>query len=275
MNTQHQSNPHTVRNLTIFTILVIVLPWFGRWLDTAMKNPPEQQIGMTIWIVTPLVVSLLLRGFAGDGWKDLGIKPHFKGNLLWYLISLLVYPVCVILILVIGRAFGIISFPDFSPDTVELIIQGIVTILITQIIKNIFEEFAFRGYLAPKMYTLKLNAFVAHGVVGLIWGVWHLPYLRQITTYTTESLVTLIPRFLVGAIAASIVYGEIRKQTNSVWPAWLMHTVGATFVGALMLHSGITISSGMEFLFNPVFEGGLTIIFFLVLGIGLYLLRRR
>jgi membrane protease YdiL (CAAX protease family) len=158
---------------------------------------------------------------------------------------------------------------------VELIVQGLVTILITQIIKNIFEEFAFRGYLAPKMYALKLNAFVAHGVVGLIWGVWHLPYLRQITTYTTENLVTLIPRFLIGAVAASIVYGEIRKQTNSVWPAWLMHTAGATFIGALMVHSGIKISSEMEFLFSPVFEGGLTIVFFIVIGIGLYQLRRR
>jgi membrane protease YdiL (CAAX protease family) len=111
--------------------------------------------------------------------------------------------------------------------------------------------------------------------VGLIWGAWHLPYLRQITPYTTENLVTLIPRFLVGAIAASIVYGEIRLRSNSVWPAWLMHTVGATFVGTLMLHSGMKISSEMELLFNPVFEGGLTIILFIVIGIGLYLLRKR
>jgi membrane protease YdiL (CAAX protease family) len=124
------------------------------------------------------------------------------------------------------------------------------------------------------MYTLKMNTFVSHGIVGLIWGLWHLPYIRYITPYTTESLVTLAPRLVVGAIAASMVYGEIRLKTNSVWPAWLMHTVGATFVTALMLHNSIRISGGMEFLFAPVFEGGFMIIFFIIIGVGLYLLRR-
>ena len=265
----------TKRNLIIFTALVLGLPWIGKWVDFQMQTPPEGQgIGMTIWIVGPFLVSLLLRGFAGDGWKDLGLKPNFKGNLLWYLISILMYPVCAMLIVVLGTAFGLISFPEFSPDAVEVIVQGVVTMLIMQIIKNIFEEFAFRGYLAPKMSTLKLNAFVAHGLVGLIWGMWHLPYLRVITPYTTENLTTLVPRFLVGAIAASLVYGEIRLQTNSVWPAWLMHTVGATCVGFLMLHSGIRIASGMEFLFAPVMEGSFTLLFFIVVGIGLHLLRR-
>jgi len=125
------------------------------------------------------------------------------------------------------------------------------------------------------MYTLGMNTFMAHGLVGLIWGAWHLPYIRYITPYTTESLVTLVPRFMVGAIAASMVYGEIRLQTNSVWPAWLMHTVGATVVTAFMLYSGMTFSSSTEWVFHPVFEGGLTILFFVLIGVWLHRLRRR
>ena len=94
-----------------------------------------------------------------------------------------------------------------------------------------------------------------------------------ITPYTTESLATLVPRFLAGAVAASIVYGEIRILTDSVWPAWLMHTVGATFIGAL--NGLFAISSGMEFLVTPVFEGGLMIVLFTLTGVGIYLLRRK
>lgn len=272
MDTQSQSNKHIVRNLAIFTFLVITLGWIGRWLDSLVGSTPSQGIGMLIWIIAPLGVSFLLRAFAGDGWKDLGIRPAIKGNILWYIISILVYPICFTLILVIGLAFDVVSLPDFSS---VLFVQAFAFILVQQATKNIFEEFAWRGYLAPKMYKLRLNVFVAHIVVGLIWGAWHLPYLRAITPHTTESLATLIPRFLAGAIAVSIVYGEIRILTNSVWPAVLMHTVGGAFVGVLLLKELIKMKDGMEFLFSPAIEGVLSIVLFTLIGIGLYLLRRK
>jgi membrane protease YdiL (CAAX protease family) len=152
--------------------------------------------------------------------------------------------------------------------------QAAATLLISQLIFNIFEEFGFRGYLAPKLYQLNLNIFAAHVLVGLIWGLWHLPYLATITPYATESLAALLPRFLLATIAASIVYGEIRILTNSVWPSVLMQTAGGIFIGALMLDNLITISGG-QWLFAPVIEGGLMIILFTVIGVGIYIWRTR
>ena len=275
MDTQSQSNKHIVRNLAIFTFLVITLGWIGRWLDSLVGSTPSQGIGMLIWIIAPLGVSFLLRAFAGDGWKDLGIRPAIKGNILWYIISILVYPVSVGLIIIVGLAFDVIFLTDFSMNKAVFFVQAFVVLIGTMFFKNVFEEFAWRGYLAPKMYKLRLNVFVAHIVVGLIWGAWHLPYLRAITPHTMESLATLIPRFLAGAIAVSIVYGEIRILTNSVWPAVLMHTVGGAFVGVLLLKELIKMKDGMEFLFSPAVEGVLSIVLFTLIGIGLYLLRRK
>lgn len=123
------------------------------------------------------------------------------------------------LILIIGLVLGAVSFPEFSPDKVVLFVQAFVFVVTMAFFKCIFEEFAFRGYLAPKVYKLRLNPFVGHLVVGLIWGFWHLPYLSVITSYTTQSLAMLIPLFFLGTIAVSFVYGEIRLLTNSVWPA--------------------------------------------------------
>ncbi|WP_407946417.1 CPBP family glutamic-type intramembrane protease [Paenibacillus alkaliterrae] len=48
--------------------------------------------------------------------------------------------------------------------------------LIPAFIKNIFEEFAWRGYLAPKLYSIGYNRLFIHICVGLIWGAWHVPY---------------------------------------------------------------------------------------------------
>ncbi len=268
-----QTNKRTTRNLIIFTILVLASGWLGRWIDAPTGSPPSSEgMGMGIWIIAPFVISFLLRAFAGDGWQDLGIKPAFKGNGVWYAISILVYPLCAMLIVVIGLAAGVISFS--SSATFEMFVQAFILLLVSQILTNILEEFGFRGYLAPKMYTLGLNIFVAHALVGLIWGLWHVPYLAAITPYTTESLTTLLPRFLLGTIAVSIVYGEIRILTNSVWPAVLMQTAGGTFVGALMLDDLITISSG-GWLFAPVLEGGLMVILFTLIGGGIYLRRSR
>jgi hypothetical protein len=52
----------------------------------------------------------------------------------------------------------------------------------------------------------------------------------------------------------------------------LMQTAGGAFVGALMLDDLITISGG-AWLFTPVLEGGLLIILFLLIGVGIYLRR--
>jgi membrane protease YdiL (CAAX protease family) len=273
MNTQNQGearNQHIVRNLTIFIILVLASGWIGRWVDALTDSTSSE--GMGIWIVAPLVISFLLRAFAGDGWQDLGIRPALKGNGLWYVVSILVYPICAMLILVIGLALGAISFS--ASATLGMFGQAFALLLVSQILTNILEEFGFRGYLAPKLYKLNLNIFVAHVLVGLIWGLWHIPYLAAITPYTTESLTTLVPRFLLGTIAASIVYGEIRILTDSVWPAVLMQTFGGTFISAIMLDDLITIS-GRAWLFTPVLEGGLMIVFFTLIGVGIYLWRTR
>ena len=264
------NNKRTIRNLIIFTILVLASGWLGRWIDALTGSSSSAGMGMLIWITAPLVISFLLRALTGDGWRDLGIKPAFKGNGVWYAISILVYPLCATLIVVIGLAAGVISFS--ASATGGMFVQAFTLLLVSQILTNIPEEFGFRGYLAPKMYGLPSNTFVAHVMVGLIWGLWHTPYLAAITPYTTESLTTLLPRFLLGTIVASIVYGEIRLLTNSVWPAVLMQTAGGAFIGALMLDDLITISSG-TWLFTPVLEGGLLIIFFTLIGVGIYLRR--
>lgn len=90
---------------------------------------------------------------------------------------------------------------------------------------------------------------------------------------TTERLATVVPRLLAGAIAASIVYGEVRILTDSVWLAWLMHTIGAAFIGNL--NGLFIVSSGTEFLIAPVLEGGLMSVLFTLVGVGICRLRKR
>ena len=199
---------------------------------------------------------------------------------MWYAFSMLVYPICITIILVIGFAIGAVSFPGLLSGKVGVFIQAVALATVTNFIKNIFEEFAWRGYLAPKVHTLGLNDFVAHMIVGIIWAVWHLPYwlglldISVLRSYTTQSLLTFIPLGFAGIIVAAIVYGELRMLTDSVWPVVLLHTIGNALILTLLLQDFIEIASSMEFLVTPGMEGVLSIVLFLVIGIGIYFIRR-
>jgi membrane protease YdiL (CAAX protease family) len=265
-----QDRKRTIRNLVIFGIVIIVAGLLAPGVDALIgATSPEESLGMLLWIVAPVGTSLLLRAFAGDGWQDLGIRPNLKGNGLWYAISILIYPLSVALIVVTGLVFGATSFGNATAATGDAFVQALIALLIQEIVINILEEFAFRGYLGPKIYSLGLNTWVAHVLVGLIWGVWHLPVLRSITPYTSENLVTLSLRFVTSAIAVSLVYGEIRLRTRSVWPAVLMQIAGGTVIGTLMSSNLLSIKPATAFLFNPVFESVFMIVICGLVGIVL------
>jgi len=280
MNTETQSYRKTIRNLGIFILIVLASGWLGKGVDVLMGNPSAESLGMLLWIIMPLGVTLLLRTFAGDGWKDFGIKPNFKENWVWYVVSILVFPVLTAFVLIIGRSLGWIRFPNFSFNTPGLIFQAFALVLLPQFIKNIFEEAPWRGYLAPKVYSLGLNDFVGHAIVGLVWGAWHIPYYlffldrAILSNFTTLDVAVYIPLVIWVLISWAVVYGEIRLLTNSFWPAVLMHMVEDAFLIQLFIGNYIQIRPGTDWLISPM-NGLIMSLLFLALGIGLYQLRKR
>lgn len=280
MNSQNWTNRKTIRNLMIFTILVLASGWFGRGLDTLMGNPSAESLGMLVWIITPLIVSLLLRTFAGDGWKDFGIGPNLRKNWVWYLVTILTFPLLTALVLAIGSGLGWVRFPDVSPSTLGLFVQAFALALLPQFIKNIFEEAPWRGYLAPKVYALGLNDFVGHIIVGIIWGSWHIPYYlffldrATLSMFTTLDVTRYIPLAIAVMISWAVVYGEIRLLTNSFWPAVLMHMVEDAFLTQLFISNYIQIMPGTDWLISPM-NGIFMSAFFIALGIGLRQFRKK
>ncbi len=278
MNTAGKNNKKTVRNIVIFAIVVLLIGWVGHGLDVILGNPSAGSLGMLLWLVTPLGTCLLLRGFTGGGWRGFGIKPNFRGNLMGYSVAVFVFPVITTLILIIGRLSRFIVFPDFSSGTVGVILQVFLLGLLPAFFKNIFEEFAWRGYLTPKVHSLNLNDYTGHLIVGLIWAFWHIPYylffLDRIILrdYTTLNLATFIPMALLTIVSYSLVFGEIRLLTNSLWPVVLMHAIEDALVNPLLVEGFVKVKPGAEFFFSPGVSV-LVIIFFSATGILVHKLR--
>lgn len=282
MDAQNQSKKRTVRNLAIFSVVTIGVGWLGIWLNAMMGHTnPQQSLGMLLWLVTPLAVSLLLRAFAGDGWRDLGTQPAFKSNLGWYAISILVYPICTVLILAIGGAFGAVSFPGFSSGGTGLFLQLVGMSFVANFFKNIFEEFAWRGYLTPKLKLLGVHDLANHAIVGAIWAAWHLPYwgglLDQATiqSFTALSLPVFILLGVVALVTSAILHGELKLVTGSVWPPVLLHNVGNALTLTLLLEDLIAFKGSGEAIFTPGVGGVLSTVLFTLIGLGVYLRRTR
>jgi len=257
----------TIRYIVIFSVLVNVVAWIGPLLG---GDPTSPGLGFLIWGTAPILVSLLMRAVTRD-WSDLGARPAIRKNGRWYLVSFLAYPVAIALALFLGSLISASSISEFSMGSY---IQAVLPALVIFFLFALFEEFGWRGYLAPKMYSLGINVYVAHALVAVVWASWHLPYIRELSTYTTEGLAIYIPRFFLGAFVFSIVYGEIRMITATFWPAVLMHWVGNAIANPLVA-GFVFFSAGKEYLGSVGVDGLFMIAFFGLLGVAINRWRSR
>ncbi len=273
MNTQDKKR--TKRNLLIFTVLVLGSAILAGVIEPFTIPPGAEPgtpgLGQLLWIIAPLGVMLLLRIFGGDGWVDFGLRPNFKGNGFWWLVSVLIFPAVITISVLIGALLGGL---ELDVNMFSAFVAALLTGLISAMIKNVFEEFAWRGYLAPKVYSLNMNIWLSHAIVGMVWGAWHLPFVFVFWPYLTPDMLWyFVPLLLVGTFSQSVVYGEIRLVTGSVLPAWVMHTIGNGIGNTLLLSGFVQLSPGRELWVSPGAEGVISIV--LMFAVGYWLHQRR
>jgi len=259
-----------IRNIIVFAVLVNGLAWLGPLLG---GDPTEPGLGFLVWGTAPIVSALVMKLLLRDE-VSLGFKPALGGNGRWYALSILAYPVTIAVVLALGLLLGASTISNF---TAPAFVTAVVPLAVTYLIFAFTEEVGWRGYLSPKIYSLN-DGLLGHVLVGVIWASWHLPYMRELWAHTSEGLVTLLPRFILGTIVFAVVYGEIRIRTGSVWPAVLMHWMGNTFANTLLTgfagEGFVSLVPGKEWLGSFGVGGVFVIAIFGLLGAVLYLKRR-
>ena len=168
----------SIRNIGIVLLFTVGGGWLGIWLNNVTGNtqPPLQSLGALVWLTSPALVGLLLRAFGGDGWKDSGFWLNLRTGWKWYLVAIFVYPV--IALLVFGLAFMVkaASADGFVTQGFGAYTSVVIFMLGASLMKNIFEEFAWRGYLTPRLDAAKVHPLLNHLIVGVVWWAWRLPY---------------------------------------------------------------------------------------------------
>lgn len=268
----------TIRNILIMALFTVGGGWLGIWLNTVTENtaPPMESLGALVWLTSPLFAGILLRIFGGDGWKDAGLGLNLPAGGRWYLMAILVYPVAALLSLGLALTLGAIRIDGFAAQGFGAYASAAGLILAGSFIKNIFEEFAWRGYLTPRLDAAKVPPLLNHLIVGVLWWSWHLPYYYYFLDKTVlqSFLQTSLPVFLmialIGLLPTAILFGELRLAGKSVWPVFILHNLINALSMPLLINGFIKLNGTMGVIFTPSNEGIVTSLLLGVAGLIIY-----
>ncbi|NPV55077.1 MAG: CPBP family intramembrane metalloprotease [Anaerolineae bacterium] len=271
----------SIRNITIFSLVAVGGGYVGILLDRlSPPQDPMQGLGALVWLVSPLLANLLLRWLGGDGWKDFGLGLKLKRGWLWYLAALLIAPVVTLLVVGVGAAFGALSLPGFSVGWLASFLPLLAAGFGSVAIKNIFEEFAWRGYLTPRLEAVGAHPFLNALITGLVWAAWHIPYYLHFLERTTLEAHTSLNLgvFILLSLALmplqALAYGELRLASGSVWTVWLLHNIANAISLPLFAGGFVVVNRDLVgTLLSPGTEGVLYSILMALVGWSIY--RRR
>jgi membrane protease YdiL (CAAX protease family) len=238
-------------SIAIFCCVSIGCGWIGRLIDSQSGLTGTQTLGTLIWLLSPVICALVLRCLQKNKFNS--NRP--KNNKFEYIaVSILFYPLIIGLALLIAVLTGNYNLQGFvfKPEI-------FVGITISALIKNIFEEFAWRGYLTPKLAQIGYKNSTNHAITGTVWGLWHLPYFLflnpSLRLPSTVDYIAYTIQFLISVIVVSAVYGELRLRTGKIWLGYILHVIVNIITGTLITFSIISTNlNANTFIFSP-FDG--------------------
>lgn len=211
--------------LTALVIAFSVGSW-ARSLDILAVGP--------IYMFTPLVAAVVVCHREGVSLRDIGLR---LGDKRWIVISALIWPPMALLIAVLSMAVPGISFdPSIItaetgvPDNPVWLLVGFIglvafMVVVGMTVNAVFafgEEFGWRGYLLWELAPF--GFWKASVLIGLVWGLWHVPLVLAGLNYPSFPIVGVI-LFTVVCVLLSPIYTYVVVNGGSVLPAAVLHGV--------------------------------------------------
>jgi uncharacterized protein len=264
-----EKQPDT-RRIIIFLSFAFGIAWITGliiYLTGGLVNSPQIVPGISLALVllataymwAPAVGNILTRLVTREGWKDTGLRPHFKKGWPYWLAGWFLPAV----LTVFGAALFFVFFPQYFDSSLALVqkqmaaapalsalspwlfvvVQLVAGVLISPIANSLAtfgEEFGWRGYLLPKL--MPLGGRKAMLLIGLIWGVWHWPVIFMGYEYGFKYpgypwIGPLV--FIWFTLSLGIFQGWLTLRSKSIWPAVIGHAaVNGIAAAAVLVTTG-------------------------------------
>lgn len=275
-------------SLLLFLIFSFVPVWAACFIMLFVRQPVSTTMVaiFAAFMFMPAIASILTRWLQREGFRNMFLKPHFRGNWGKYFLSIFVPPALIFG----GAALYFFFFPSmFDAEFTVLASAGVaqnqaITVILFQLLQGILlapfinlipclgEELGWRGYLLPKLLE-RFSPRTAVLITGVIWGVWHAPMIALGHNYGLDYVgypwlgILLMTLFCVafGAFAA-----WLSIKTQSAIPAALSHASLNGIASASLL----VCKSGYNPLVGPLPMGILAGAPIFILGVILFLSKR-
>jgi membrane protease YdiL (CAAX protease family) len=202
-----------------------------------------------VMVVAVGVIGVVLTA-AADGRDGLGAlwsrMRRWRVGARWYAV-LLIPPAAILAVLltlrvVVSRAFA----PNLFPVGLTF---GMVA--------GWFEEVGWTGYAYPRMRA-RLGALAAAVLLGVLWGLWHLPVVDSLGAAHPHgrAWIAFFVAFVAVLAAIRVLIGWLYANTGSVLLAQLLH---ASSTGCLVTLGAAHVSAAQEALWYAAYAGVLWI----------------
>lgn len=215
----------------IFTLLFLMIFSILYYFD-------KKDIYLVLLMLTPTISVVLAKLVCKEKVETKYLKLNFKENKKWYLSAYFLTPIIAyvgafIYFLIfkndldlLGSKFaiesGITNLNEYIKTVTFLIIMAIVVNPLMGIIQCFGEEFAWRGYLLPKLckkFTVK-KAIILNGI---IWGIWHSPLIAMGYNYGTSNPLLGILAMIIFCVVLGVIESFLFIKTKSVWCSTIFH----------------------------------------------------
>ncbi|HSL00474.1 MAG TPA: CPBP family intramembrane glutamic endopeptidase [Rubrobacteraceae bacterium] len=174
----------------------------------------------------PLAASLLVTWASGGGrgiaelWariKKWRVDPR------WYLIVSLLPVALALLSLTAGILFGGLRLDSYSPLLPA--VYFVPFLLYMLVFTGLAEEPGWRGFALPHLQS-RYSALKSSWILGVLWGVWHFPFIIYYNLAAGIPALALIPilaGLVLGIVGWTIVNTWLYNSTESVFLMIVLH----------------------------------------------------
>lgn len=216
--------------LFAFYILAFSITWLG-WIPQAAYSrglfPFDSPIFYVLGGVGPLLAVFItlkiLRGKVdyGEVFRPLG---QWRAGIVWYFVAVFGYPIMWLATVTLSG--------DLRAELAKLTTPlSLLPSFLIYFVAAIPEQVAWRGFALSRLQS-RYSALTSSLIVGVLWGLWHLPLL-----FNTDNVMSTYPigLFILDVTARSVMHAWIFNSTRgSLFFVTLFHAasnVVGTFVG--------------------------------------------
>ncbi|MEE4194349.1 MAG: CPBP family intramembrane glutamic endopeptidase [Anaerolineae bacterium] len=217
------------RQIVGFFSLTFIISW-GCWLLLPRITDIPQHIILMLGTFGPSTVGLIL-ALVTDSFQGFTrlLKKAFiwRVGIQWYLVSFVGAAVIILIALFLHQLNGGVVIQLNDPRQWYLIFPGFLQVLFFSVIG---EEFGWRGFALPRLLK-QFNPLVSSIILGLLWGVWHLPLWWMPGNFHSQIPLLL---FILHDVALSILM------------TWIYQNTKGSLLIALIFHTSVNLTIGVS-----------------------------